>query len=155
LWILPLTGDHKPLPFLQTPFSEQDGVLSPDSNWIAYSSDESGRSEIFVQPFPSSNPKLQGKWQVSAGGGSHPHWGPEGREIFFMSPDGMILTVPVDALILRPGTPQPLFSARGADSRAGFALSPDGKRFLIPIPETEQAPASATVVLNWTAALRH
>jgi len=76
LWLLPLDGDRKPVPFLKTGFNEWQGVFSPDNRWIAYSSDDSGRYEIYVQPYPTTG----AKWQVSRDGGTWPRWRREGKE---------------------------------------------------------------------------
>src|SRR5262249_26105695 len=77
LWVLPLSGDKKPLPFLKTPFEEYDGQFSPDGKWIAYASNESGQFEIYVQPFPGPG----GKFQISSNGGDQPRGNRNGKEI--------------------------------------------------------------------------
>ena len=79
IWFLPLEGDRKPTPFFLTPFDESAAKFSPDGRWIAYASNESGRREIYVQPYPGPG----GKWQVSATGGDEPVWARNGRELFF------------------------------------------------------------------------
>ena len=84
IWVLPLYGDRKPAPLLATPFSETQAQLSPDGRWLAYASDESGTSEVYVQPFPSSG----GKWQISSGGGRQPRWRHDGKELFFLTAGG-------------------------------------------------------------------
>src|SRR6266566_6104660 len=81
LWVLPLSGDKKPFPFLKTPFDEVHGQFSPDGKWIAYESNESGRSEIYVQPFPVAG----GRVQISNEGGVEPVWSRDGRKIFYRS----------------------------------------------------------------------
>src|SRR5262249_23266240 len=80
LWILPLSGDRKPTPFLQTPFQEAIARFSPDGKWVTYQSNESGHTEIYVQPFPPTG----GKWQVSVNGGTISNWRGDGKELFFM-----------------------------------------------------------------------
>jgi Tol biopolymer transport system component len=145
LWILPLSGERKPTPFLQTPFRELGGQFSPDGKWVAYASDESGRSEIYLQSF--SDPSL--RFQVSAGGGFRPRWRADGRELFYFG-GGEILSVAIGTETpLQPGTPKPLFRPPfGVD----YAVSRDGQRFLIAaaVEETRQP---ITVVLHWEAGL--
>ena len=85
------SGDKKPFPFLKTPFDERDGQFSPDGKWIAYQSNESGRFEIYVQPFPGPG----GKFQISADGGAQPRWNKNGKEIFYVSLDSKMMAVPV------------------------------------------------------------
>ena len=82
LWILPLFGGRKPLPFLITEFSEAQGQLSPNGRWMAYTSNESGKNEIYVQPFPPSSPGP--KWTISPRGGRQPHWRRDGKELFYL-----------------------------------------------------------------------
>jgi Tol biopolymer transport system component len=91
LWVLPLFGDKKPFPFLKTPFEDYDGQFSPDGRWIAYASNESGRFEIYVQPFPGPG----GKLLISADGGLQPRWNKNGKEIFYISLDSKMMAVPV------------------------------------------------------------
>src|SRR5437879_3877443 len=104
LWVLPLSGDKKPFPFLKTPFEEREGQFSPDGNWIAYQSNESGRFEIYVQPFPAPG----GKFQISANGGAQPRWNKNGKEIFYVSLDSKMMAAPVKSSpdrSLETGTP--------------------------------------------------
>src|SRR5439155_11831324 len=84
LWVLPLSGDKKPFPFLNTPFEEGEGQFSPDGKWIAYQSNESGRFEIHDQPFPGPG----GKFQISSNGGAQPRWNKNGKEVFYVPLDG-------------------------------------------------------------------
>src|SRR4029077_15422640 len=83
LFVLPLSADRKPVPFLQTKFNEGAGQFSPDGRWVAYQSDESGKYEVYVAPFPGP----AGKWQISTAGGTNPRWRRDGTEIFYMAPD--------------------------------------------------------------------
>ncbi|MCA1660594.1 MAG: hypothetical protein LC642_08695, partial [Verrucomicrobiaceae bacterium] len=90
-WVLPMSGDRQPFPFLQTEFNEQAAQFSPDGKWIAYSSDESGAPEVYVQTFPASG----GRWRVSTDGGRQPRWRRDGRELFYITADGKLMAVDV------------------------------------------------------------
>src|SRR5262249_21770281 len=91
LWILPNFGEKKPYLFLKTPFDERNGQFSPDGKWIVYQSNESGRFEIYVQPFPGPG----GKFQISTNGGAQPRWNKNGKEIFYVSLDSKMMAAPV------------------------------------------------------------
>jgi eukaryotic-like serine/threonine-protein kinase len=151
IWVLPLDGDRKPQVFLQTPFDERDGRFSPDGRWVAYRSNESGRTEIYVRSFAGPG----GQWQISTAGGTSPRWRRDGRELYYIAPDARLMAVPITSQgsTFEPGTPVPLFQTRivggGSNlSRAQYDVAPDG-RFLIDVP-TEYAVASPiTVILNW------
>jgi dipeptidyl aminopeptidase/acylaminoacyl peptidase len=167
LWLLPLTGDRKSSPLLHTPFSELFAQISPDGKWLAYASNETGRTEIYVRSFPNGS----GKWQISTSGGAVPRWRHDGGELFYMSQTsgGKITAVSVRAngSTLEVGTPKELFdspfvnlghtsAAPGAADYHGYAVSADGQRFLIPHPQSNEG-ASQTmpiaVVENWAAGL--
>jgi eukaryotic-like serine/threonine-protein kinase len=156
LWILPMTGDRKPLPFLQTEFDETHAQFSPDGRWIVYVSNESGRSEVYVQSFPSSG----GKWQVSVGGGDQPQWRRDGKEIFYMGPDRKMMAVSVIAGVsFQTAAPAPLFQTRVETSnltgpRNNYVVAADGQRFLVNNLVLDRASQPITVVLNWTAQLK-
>ena len=92
LWLLPLSGDRKPFPFVQTPFSDVPGRFSPDGRWVVCESDDSGRAEVYVTPFPGPG----GKRQVSAAGGARPRWRRDGKEIFYLSPDNKMMAATVN-----------------------------------------------------------
>ncbi|MCA1642389.1 MAG: protein kinase [Acidobacteria bacterium] len=132
LMVLPLAGERKPYPFLQTEFNETHAQFSPDGRFVAYVSDESGRAEVYVQSFPAAG----GKWQISTGGGDQPQWRRDGRELFYMAPDKTLMAVPIAAGgSFEPGSPAALFAthipARGSvatksarsSARAGWARS--------------------------------
>src|SRR5512143_2963052 len=154
LWLLPLFGDRKPFPFLQTPFNETQGRFSPDGRWIAYVSNESGRYEVYVTPFPGPG----GKWQISSGGGSShfmwPRWRRDGKEITYLSPDGVLMAAAVNAhgVKFESGKARPLFTPRAA-GRWPYDVAPDG-RFLVNTAVGRPAWAPLTVVVNWRAAPR-
>jgi dipeptidyl aminopeptidase/acylaminoacyl peptidase len=153
LWLLPLAGDRNPTPLLRTEFSERGGTLSPDQKWLAYSSDETGRPEVYVQPFPVSG----AKWQVSTNGGSEPRWRGDGRELFFLSPDNRLMAVEVGTgMSLTAGVPRPLFavSVLNVEFRTHYAVSRDGQRFLVNTMTEEATPRPIVVVVNWPAVAR-
>ena len=152
--MLPMSGDRQPFPFLQTQFNEQQAQFSPDGKWIVYTSDESGTPEIYARMFPATD----GKWRVSTGGGCQPTWRRDGRELFYIASDRKLMAVDV-----KPGTsfevsvPKKLFDTRVlslTDFGNHYAASADGQRFLINSTiETNASPIS--VVVNWTASLKH
>jgi Tol biopolymer transport system component len=153
IWILPLFGDGKPYPFLQTQFEESQAHFSPDGHWIAYTSNETGRNEVYVQTFPQSG----GKWLVSSGGGAQPHWRGDGKELFYIAPDRTLIAVDVNAgATFETGAPKPLFgtqvNAYNAPNR--YVVAPDGQRFLINSAAGEVNQTPITVVLNWTSGLK-
>jgi len=154
IWALPLEGDRKPMPVLQTSFAEEAGQFSPDGNWIAYQSDESGQPEVYVQAFPSSG----GRWQVSTSGGRSPRWRADGKELFYATADSqkmMAVEILVASGSVKAGTPQELFStAMSSGITYPYDVTADGQRFLVQelVPQTE--PPSLTVVVNWQAGLK-
>lgn len=158
LCALPMTGDRKPIRLLTGLAGEASAGLSPDSRWIAYSSRESARDEVYVQGFlPDHVPATGiGKWQISTAGGRFPLWRRDGKELYYIAPDRKVMAVSVvsTATGFRPGVAVPLFQLRAGQFR-GYDVTPDG-RFLIDI-QTQEAPhntAPITVVLNWWAALK-
>jgi len=155
VWVLPMTGDRKPMAFAQTEFSEVQGQLSPDGRWMAYASDESGRMEVYVQPFPASG----GKWQISTGGGSQPRWRRDGKELFYVSADKRLMAVEVKAdATFEAGVPKGLFGTRflpaAASHLLSYAVAGDGQRFLVTRLVEEEPAIPITVVMNWTAGLK-
>ena len=147
IWAMPLFGDRKPFPVLQAPFAEADPRFSPDSKWIAYTSNESGHREVYVQSFPTGG----GKWQVSTAGGSDPRWRGDGRELFYFSEGKQLVAVPISVgASFEAGVPVVLFETNtGAHV---FAVDPSGQRFLILAPLRKSAPP-LTVMLDWAAGL--
>jgi len=147
---IPLNGERKPLVIVQTPANEGQGQFSPDGHWVAYTSNESGLSEIYVIPFPPS--ASGGRWLVSKGGGVMPRWRRDGKELFYISPDNQMMAVDITTTpVFNSGNPQALFQTDIVDTgiRTGpmsWDIAPDG-RFLI-ISETS-TDASVTVALNW------
>jgi serine/threonine-protein kinase len=154
LWILQL-AEHKEQPFLRTSFNETAARFSPDGHFLAYSSDESGRYEIYVQPYPGPG----GKWQISTDGGTEPVWNPKGRELFYRSPDDKLMSVDIATEpSFSAGKPRMLFScepyveASGSDSAPAYDVSSDGQRFLMikePAGILSSAATQIVVVQNW------
>ncbi len=154
IWVLPLFGDRKPFPYLQTKFSEDNAVFSPDGHWLAYLSDESGSNEVYISPFPGSG----GKWQVSQGGGDSPEWNRDGSALYYAAPGGQMMEAAVkeEGSAVQIGTPRRLFQepSMNPDPVANsFTVSPDGKRFLVDRTEQRVSPP-VTLVTNWTSCLQ-
>ena len=159
LFVLPLSGERKPEPFLQTNFVEIHGRFSPDGRWVAYVSNETGQFQVYVQSFPPSG----GKWPVSIDGGSQPRWRDDGRELYYFTPERKLMAVEVNgqAAKFEVGVPRPLFEFRvggaGIDlvfpGSGYYTAARDGKRFLVAasseVPERQQI----NVILNWSANL--
>jgi serine/threonine protein kinase len=159
LWVLPMEGDRKPVPYLTTAFSTGQPQFSPDTHWVVYTSNETGVKEVYVQPFPMSS---GGKWPVSNGGGNQPRWRRDGKELFYFAPDSTLMAVDVSTTggNFKLGVPKPLFKASILGGTGGGPVSswrwdsPDGQRFLINTPLEEAAATPVTVVLNWQSALK-
>ena len=159
LWVLPLQGDGKPFPFQQTAFSESEGHFSPDGHFVVYRSDETGQFEIFVRAFSPDLGAAQsiagGKWQISNGGGLRPWWSPDGKEVYYLTPDGKVMVVPVTTSpTFQAGVPKFLFQVPPQNRRSTGIHTADGKRFLFPVPADQTAQPPFTVVLNWQAGLK-
>jgi len=154
LWALAMKGaDPKPIPLARTKFAEFGGSLSPDGTFLAYSSNETGRNEIYVQEFPEARSKRQ----VSANGGGDPFWRGDSRELFYRGRDLSIMAVPVKTgATFESGAPQALFKAPFAlvTARGLYRPTRDGQRFLVLETLSREAIPPVTVVLNWTAALK-
>jgi Tol biopolymer transport system component len=148
IWVLPLFGDRQPFPYLQTEFSEIGGKLSPNGQWLAYSTDETGRFEVYVQTFPTPG----SKWQVSTNGGGWPAWSWDGKELFFGMDRKIMVAEVQGGMKFEASVPKPLFDMRSTPS-GWFTVSKDG-RFLIPTPVEQSVSVPATVVINWTAGLK-
>ena len=159
---LALDGSHRVTPLLQTKFEERNGIVSPDGRWLAYESNSSGRFEIYVRPFPNAG---GGQWQVSTGGGTTPLWARNGKELFYVGPDGALLRVLVEAssATWNAGTPAKLLEGRYFTAGGGETLgrtydaSPDGQRFLMikaPGADATAAPPSIIVVQHWDEELK-
>ena len=155
IWMLRLS-DRKIAPFLRTPFNEGAPTFSPDGRWLAYSSDESGRFEIYVQPFPGPG----GKWQISTEGGMEPAWNRNGRELFYRSGNKMMAVEVTAHPSFAAGKPKMLFqgaylSVAPGQTNTAYDVSPDGQRFLM-VKEVGRAVSSTqiNVVQNWFEELK-
>jgi serine/threonine protein kinase len=159
LWLLPLTPEGRPEPndkprrYAGGQFNTRWGRFSPDNRWVAYESDESGRYDVYVDSFPEPHRKVQ----ISTAGGSLPEWGPDGRELFYVSPDNRLMSasLKVGADSVEPSAPRELLLQLpiwGLDTYS-YDIAPDGQRFLIPGP-AQQAPEPLTLIVNWPALLK-
>jgi serine/threonine protein kinase len=149
VWVLPLFGDRKPVPYLESVFDEGFPKVSPNGQWLAYQSNETKRNEIYVQSFP----KPGGKWQVSTDGGTSPVWSRDGKELFFLGANGKMMAVDVRSGAgnkFDNGLPKPLFDL--PNGALSFDVNRDG-RFLIAAPVEQTSGAPITVVVNWAAGL--
>ena len=154
IWVLPLegAGKHTAVSFLQSQANERSGVFSPDSRWIAYVSDESGQPEVYVQRFslPGSSSPGGPRVLISRSGGTSPHWRADGKEIFYRSADGTLMSVPLTTdPALRPGVPKRMFAIDRL-----WEVTRDGNRFLVNVP-VDQGVSPFTVVLNWQSELKN
>jgi len=155
LWVIPVADTSKATPFLQSEADELQAQFSPDGRWVAYISNESGRSEVYVRPFPAA----AGKWQVSSDGGTQPRWRDDGKEMFYLASDHKLMSVEVTAngSTFDHRSPTALFSTRvsGIDTPGDYyAVTADGKRFILNNLIAEAAYTPITVVLNWDSELK-
>lgn len=154
VWALPVTGDVKPFPVVPVRSPGQDEAqFSPDSKWIAYHAADTGRTEVYIQPFPGPGERIP----VSTGGGAQPQWRSDGKELFFLSLTGTLMASDVTLganVVVRP--PRPLFET-GLDVdliRTQFAPDLDGQRFVLLMPERSVNPKPISVIINWAAGLK-
>ncbi len=156
LWILPMTGEPKPFVYLSSDFQETHSQFSPDGRWIAYTSDETGRSEVYVQSFPIGS----GKWQISTNGGDQAQWRNDGKEIFYLAPDRNLMAVTVSGgATIDPGRPAILFQTSVpvsgiVDDRNNYVPTRDGQRFMVNTLADTVNSQPLTLVLNWAGDLR-
>ncbi len=157
LWELPLSGnDRKPKPLMPSGFITMEARYSPDGHWIAYTSNESGKFEVYA--IPSSG--IGGKWQISSGGGQQPLWRRDGKELFYLSSDDKLMSVPVklNADSVQADAARPLFSLANSILPVNGLVTPydvtaDGKRFVVATIEQGKT-FPINLVTNWTAALQ-
>ncbi len=157
LWILPMTGEAKPFAYLETVFEEAHAQFSPDGRWVAYASNESGKSEIYVQSFPIGG----GKWQVSTAGGDQPQWRADGKEIFYVAPDRSLMAVALanGSTSLEIGRPEVLFQTTMplsgiTDDRNNYVTAKDGQRFLVNTLADTGNLQPLIMVLNWAGEIK-
>jgi len=154
VWVVPLAEPTKAFPLVQTEFPERAGQMSPDGRWVAYQSLQTGRNEIYVTPFPGG----RARFQVSGRGGAQARWSPDGRELYFVSAEDDMTVASVDGSGSRfqVNDVRPLFRTnlyRGPRvGHPSYAISPDGKRFLVNDAGEAGVPRVA-LVTNWTAEL--
>jgi Tol biopolymer transport system component len=142
LALLALTGSRARRPLLPSPFNVMNARFSPDGRFFAFGSDDSGRFEVYLAPFPAG-----AKVRVSADGGGSPRWRRDGRELFYLSSDGRLVAVPVRTHpSLELGTPVALFMAEKMAKRADFDVAPDGTRFIAVV---DGADAAVAVIQHW------
>ena len=150
VWVLPLEG-RKPMPFLHAEYNEDEGRFSNDGRFVAYVSDESGRSQVYVREFSAKTGG--GQWLVSTAGGSNPRWRADMKELFYLSPDGTIMAVDVTAgAVFQAGTPKPSFKL--PPGVLTWDVTADGARFLAVVSLEQSAQAPFSVVLNWQEGLK-
>ena len=155
IYVLPLGGDRKPMPFVNTEFITQQGQFSPNGRWVAYRSMESGRSEVYVQGFTPDSGQPRGKWQISTAGGELPRWRRDGKELFYHYGNTFFaVDVKTDGASFEVGIPRPLFDlATASDSSVisgnPFVVTRDGQRFLALVPAEKEVSAPVDVVVNW------
>lgn len=152
IWAVALDGDRMPFAVVRTPFEERDAQFSPDGTWVAYQSNESGRHEVYVQPFNGDGERVR----ISTNGGVQVRWHTDGRELFYLTFEGHLMSVPVapasDGRSLRPDAAVPLFptsvGATQGTALHSYVVAPDGQRFLIDTVLEQQA-APIALILNW------
>jgi len=144
LWVLPLTGERKPWPYLATEFDVYNAAFSPDGHWVAYVSTESGRPEVFVQSFPETGEKFQ----ISTGRADSPVRRADGKELFYIGTDNKVMA------FLRYLFPAQIREFIGPSSRTKFGVSRDGQRILVNALQPESVRTPITVVVNWVSELK-
>jgi serine/threonine protein kinase/Tol biopolymer transport system component len=151
IWTLRVDLTHKPEPFLRTPYKEFEPAFSPDGRWIAYESNEADRDEIYVRPFPPAG----AKWQVSTRGGVTPRWSPDGKGLFYLTDDTLMVAAVRPGPTFQAAAPRALFRHSqpwNDDGRSRFSVMPDGQHFLMLQPAG--APFQIQVTLNWVEELK-
>jgi len=154
--LIPLQPPRRAKSLIQTTFAERNAELTPNGRWLAYESNESGREEVYVRPFPEVG---AGRWQVSMGGGRTPLWSRTGQELFYLSLDGWLMGVQVEeGSSWRSSTQARILKWQYFESGAGGArtydIAPDGRRFLVIKQGGDNAPQSLVIVQNWVEELK-
>jgi len=145
---VPASGERRSISYLKTRANEANGQVSPDGKWMVYESDETGKMEIYVRPFPDAQ---GGKWQISSNGGTDPRWRRDGRELFYFGSDDKLMAVTFKAdtsgfAVLKTTA---LFPTRKTAAATNYSVSPDGQRFLIDSLAENTSSSDITVVANW------
>jgi serine/threonine protein kinase len=149
IWTLPLPGPGRATAFLQSPFDKKDVRFSLDGRFLAFISNESGQAEAYVMPYPGPGERVR----LSSGGARLLQWGRDGKELFYLSSDKRLMSLPIrTSPSLETGTPVEVFKLEG-QSWLNFQLSTNGQRFLAVVPQTTAAEQPWTVVVNWTASV--
>jgi Tol biopolymer transport system component len=153
VWVLPLKENRKPYPFVETQFNAQMGKFSPDGRWVAYVSNDSGKDEVYVVPFPGPG----GREQVSTGGGTQPRWRKDGRELFYLSPETKMMAAEVTAGAkdFRTGSVRALFTLSGLGGVPGYLydVTSDGQKFIAVQDMEHTSTVPLTILVNWPAEL--
>jgi serine/threonine protein kinase/Tol biopolymer transport system component len=157
IWALPMfpdkSGEQKPFPVVATNFIDITPSFSPDGKWLAYANNETGRFEVYIQPFPSG----AGRWQVSTAGGATPNWRKDGKELYFFSLDQQVMAVDVqqNGASLQLGAPHALFKATTVSGPSGpYTVSADGKKFVMNTVLPQSITEPLTLITNWPADLK-
>jgi eukaryotic-like serine/threonine-protein kinase len=153
IYALPLSGERKPFSVVQNGSNNGQPRVSPDGTWMAYSSNESGRFEVYVTGFPGGG----AKWQVSASGGSFPKWRRDGKELFWLDAGDNMMAVDINTsgITVRMGTPHVLFHAGGVQTQQGpYAVTADGEKFLINTGDVKEENQPFALVQNWPAEMK-
>jgi hypothetical protein len=151
-----LAGERKPHLLRSSPHNEPQSALSPDGQWLAHSSDESGRLEIYIERFGIGAVEAGHRWQVSSNGGDFPRWRRDGRELFYASADGELMSVMIEPErdSLKLAAPQALFLLPTVYyTQYSYDVAPDGQRFLVVAPPRARAREPLSVIVNWPSAL--
>jgi serine/threonine-protein kinase len=152
-----IDGERKAQPLLQGSFNKSNPEISPDGRWLAYDSDESGRPEVYVRPFPDVN---AGRWQISTGGGASPLWNPNGRELLYFRSTGTLLAARVEpGASFKAEAPQVVFQGPyvAPIGARNYSVSRDGSRFLMiknVATDSNASPPQLHIVLNWFEELK-
>jgi Tol biopolymer transport system component len=149
-------NELRALPVVQGPFDQRNATFAPDSKWIVYDSNESGRFEVYAEPFPPTG----GRWQISTGGGVTPRWSHSGREVFYVAPDRSMMSAPLgissDGKAIEPGAATRLFTMAivpAGGNRHQYVVAKDDQRFLVNLRVDETLSTPITIVQNWAAEL--